>query len=391
MFSHLPYWPKVYLQTGLIAFAIAAAAMPIAIILLRSMGVVDPVCKDKLHRKPTPRGGGIIIFVAFAVAVLLPNYRDNPMKGVVLGAFICLIVGAIDDFRGGIPAVFKFITLVIVTFVMARYGVCLRIFNWYPLDLLVTILWVVGMTSAFNGLDNMDGLAGGVAAIVCAMFLIIAVQDFALVGTENEKSWFGLLAAGMVGATLGFLVYNFKPARIFMGDSGSFFLGFTIAALSVMGEWGENPVTDWTIPLLILAVPLFDFSYIIIARIIRRETRSLRAIIEHCAMDHLSHRLCWIGFSQRNAVLFIYVITLTLGITGILLRKSLDVSDSFLALLQGFAVVFIVIILMATAARRHSDYILEEATRLYEQMKETRNAQQQLEFPQFPPKSKRSE
>ena len=107
-----------------------------------------------------------------------------------------------------------------------------------------------------------------------------------------------------------------------MGDAGSFFLGFTLAALGVMGEWTENRLISCAIPVLILGVPLFDFTYILIARILRGETRTLRSIIDHCAPDHLSHRLLWIGFRQRTAVFFIYLISITLGVSGILLRNS---------------------------------------------------------------------
>jgi len=246
------------------------------------------------------------------------------------------------------------ITLIGVTLVMSRFGVRLNLFRAYPhVDLILTVLWIVGVTSAFNALDNMDGLAAGLAAIVSAVYLVIAAQAFLRVGTENEFSWVGLLAAGLLGANLGFLVYNFKPARIFMGDSGSFFLGFTLAALGVMGEWTETRVISCTIPVLILGIPIFDFAYIIVARILRGETRTIRQVIEHCALDHLSHRLTWMGFSQRQAVLFIYVAAIAMGITGILLRNSGSLLDSALGLAQGLAIVMIIMVLMAEAAHRH--------------------------------------
>ncbi|MBN2308793.1 MAG: undecaprenyl/decaprenyl-phosphate alpha-N-acetylglucosaminyl 1-phosphate transferase [Candidatus Hydrogenedentes bacterium] len=365
MFTDLHFQARVLIQTAVLAFALAALGMPAAIVLLRKLGVVDEVAEHKIHKKPTPRGGGIVIFLAFAIAVLIPNYRDTSMNGVIIGSFICLLVGAVDDFRGGIPAVWKFLTLLVVTGILFHYDVKLNLFKSFPpLDWAFTVLWIVGVTSAFNGLDNMDGLAGGVAAIASTMFLVIALQTFLAVGTESSMSWFGLLSAGLIGANLGFLVYNFRPARIFMGDSGSFFLGFTLAALGVMGEWTENRIISCTIPVLILGVPIFDFAYILIARVLRGETRTIRQIIEHCAPDHLSHRLVWIGFSQRKAVLFIYLIAASMGATGILLRNSKAVLDSLLGLTQGLAIVAIVVILMSTAARRHVGYIHEEVAKL---------------------------
>ena len=378
MFPTLHYWTRTYIQTALLSFFLSAVLMPVAIWLLRRFRFLDPVSEEKLHAQPVPRGGGVVIFIAFAVAVLLPNYRENPMKGILIGAFICLLVGAADDFLGGISARFKFITLVAVTLIMAYFGVYIHLFPWYPVNIVVTVLWIVGVTSAFNGTDNMDGLASGIAVIVAAMFFLIALDMFWMTGTENRLSWFGLLSVGLIGANLGFLLYNFKPAKIFMGDSGSFFLGFTLAALSVMGEWASNPLIACTIPVLILGVPLFDFAYILITRIIKGETRTLRAVIEHCALDHLSHRLCWIGFSQRKAVLFIYFLCIALGVTGILLRNSARPLDSALAIMQGIIILFIVVILMATAASRHMRYIHEESARLAEWSKD---APHQLRLP----------
>lgn len=355
------YWPRIYLMVGVTSFIIAAVAMPIAIAIFRRIGMMDAVSPNKIHTQPVPRGGGVIIFLAFAVAVLLPDYRSSGMNGIMLGAFICLVVGALDDYIGGIPGFYKLITLTIVTLILWQFGVRLNVFNNDLLDIFFTLLWIVGVTSAFNGIDNMDGLASGIAAIIACMFFVIAVQAHQATGTETSLSWFGMLAAGLIGANLGFLVYNFNPARIFMGDSGSFFLGFTLAALGVMGEWTENRLISCSIPVLILGVPLFDFAYIIIARIVRGETRTLRDVIDHCAPDHLSHRLTWIGFNHRRAVLFIYLITLALGVSGILLRNSDSLFDSQLALFQGLAIIAIVIILMAAAARAHRAAATREA------------------------------
>jgi UDP-GlcNAc:undecaprenyl-phosphate GlcNAc-1-phosphate transferase len=363
MFENLHYQLRLYIRAGATAFVLAAVLTPILIFILRRLNVMDDVIKGKLHDRPVPRGGGIAIFVAFAVAVLLPNYRDNPMKGVMLGSFICMVVGAIDDFRG-VSAVIKLLTLFGVTLVMSYFGVRVTLTGYAVPDLGITLLWIVGVTSAINGIDNMDGLASGISAIVSMMFLAIAVEAFYVAGTEHSLTWFGLLAAGLLGANLGFLIFNFRPAHIFMGDAGSFFLGFTLAALGVMGQWNDNRIIAATIPVLILGVPIADFAYIIVARVLRGETRSLRSIIEHCALDHLSHRLIWIGFTQRKAVLFIYLICLALGVTGILLRSANTLGATVLALLQGLAILTIVGVLMAAVKNRHLCMMQQEIARL---------------------------
>ncbi len=354
MFFALPSWPVVYLYTGAMAFVLAAFSMPPAVALLRRFNVLDRVTDGKIHTHPTPRGGGIVIFLAFAIAVLLPDYRDNPMKGVLLGSFICLIVGALDDLRGGVPAVMKLVALTWATLIMSLFGVQLSLTGFYPLDLFLTWLWIVGVTSAFNGIDNMDGLASGVAVIVSGMYLAIALDAHYAAGTETSLSWFGLLASGLVGANLGFLLYNFKPAKVFMGDSGSFFLGFTLAALGVMGEWADSRIVACTIPVLILAVPIFDFTYILVARVFKGQTRTIREVIEHCAPDHLSHRLVWLGFTQRRAVMFIYLMAFVLGLSGIMLRNSTRGFDSAIGLIQGLCVVALIVTLMLTAEGRQA-------------------------------------
>ena len=143
MYDPLPAWPTLYIYTGLIAFVLSAFLMPFGIRILRKMNIMDQVSVEKIHTAPVPRGGGIIIFIAFAIAVLIPDYRDNPMKGVLMGAFLCLVVGAIDDIRGGVPAVIKVGVLVVGTIIMSSFGVQLHLFNNYPLDLVFVLVGCV--------------------------------------------------------------------------------------------------------------------------------------------------------------------------------------------------------------------------------------------------------
>ncbi len=360
----LTYWPSTYVRVFFTALAVSVVCMPIAIFALRRLNIMDAVAANKIHDRPIPRGGGFVIFLAFAVAVILPGYRSHPFDGVLIGAFICLIVGGLDDLTGGkIPGLWKLLTLMVVTAILHRFGVRLHMFHSQTLDMLFTLVWIVGVTSAFNGSDNMDGLAGGIAIIVSAAYLFIAMQAWLVARTETSLAWFGMLAAGLIGANIGFLLFNFKPAKIFMGDSGSFFLGFMLAALGVMGEWSENRIVSCIVPILILGVPLFDFAYIIIARVVKGETRTVIAVINHCAPDHLSHRLTWMGFTQRQAVFIIYLISLTLAASGILVRNSKNYLDSALGIVQGFAILAIVVILMAIANRRREAQRVEAERR----------------------------
>lgn len=361
--DELGYWPRTYVYVGLAAFALSAILMPMAISLMRRYGWVDPVEEGKIHHRPVPRGGGVVMWAAFVVAVLLPGYRSDAMNGVLLGSMLCMLTGAVDDFVVRIPGFYKLGVLFIVTLILSWYGVRTGLTGIAWVDTLVTLLWIAGVTSAFNGADNMDGAAGGIAGMVCGFFFLIALQ--AELGARNETSlaWFGMLAIALVGVCCGFLLFNSKPARIFMGDSGSLFLGYMLAALSVMGEWAEEAWLAALIPVLILGVPLFDFGYVLITRIWRGETRTLRSVIDHCAPDHLSHRLVLMGFSQRKAVFFIYLFCFALGATGVLIRNSSSTFDGILALAQGFVILAMIIGLMAAADLRQRIWLREEVLR----------------------------
>lgn len=361
--KELGYWPQTYLFVGLAAFACTAIAMPMAIALMRRFQFVDLPEEGKIHARPVPRGAGVIMWCAFAAAVLLPDYRSHAMNGVLIGSFLCMLTGAVDDFIIRIPGFYKLAVLFLVTLILSWFGVRTSLFHIPWLDTLVTLLWIAGVTSAFNGADNMDGAAGGIAAMVCGCFFVIALQAELTSRYETSLAWFGMLAIALVGVCAGFLLYNWKPAKAFMGDSGSLFLGFMLAALSVMGEWTEEAWLSALVPVLILGVPLFDFAYVLLTRIVRGETRTLRSVIDHCAPDHLSHRLVLMGFSQRKAVLFIYVFCFALGATGVLIRNSSGLFDGVLAVLQGVAILAMILGLMAAVDMRQRNWLKDEVNR----------------------------
>lgn len=303
---------NIYLRVFLVALFASYLGTPIIRDIARRLKILDYPNSRKSHSVPVPRGGGIAIYGAYALAVVLTLWYSNPLKGIVIGGFIVLLVGIFDDLRGGIPAPVKFITLIIISYIVTRYGVILNLFQNVYLDSFLTILWIAGITSAFNAIDNTDGLASGVALIACLFYFIIA--------SYTRQWWLGMLSIGLVGSNLGFLRYNIRKASIFMGDSGSFFLGFTIAAIAVMGEWTESTFRSCFIPILILGVPIFDMSFIVIRRRLRGITHNVIEDLTHCAKDHLSHQLMKMGFSRGKAVLFIYLMAMCLGILALLVK-----------------------------------------------------------------------
>lgn len=334
-------WPKQYLLTFLYALLLSYAATVLVAMMARKLGIMDRPGKGKIHKVAVPRLGGLAIFLAFVLGAMWGARGTLPEKGVLLGGGLVFIIGAIDDIRR-VPATVKLLSLVAATLILSRYGVLLEVFRNYPLDLILTVIWVVGVTSAFNGLDNMNGLAAGIAFLAAACYFFVGVQT-------HQYSW-SLLSVALMGSTVGFLRHNFKPGRIFMGDSGSFFLGFTLAAMGVMGGWSTNPVKASIIPILVLGVPIFDLSYVVVARRGSNITHGLREMITFCGADHFSHRLVALGLSERKAVLFIYLVAACVGMGAVVMRNARPM-DAILLLTQ-FVMVFLIIIILMLLGRR---------------------------------------
>jgi UDP-GlcNAc:undecaprenyl-phosphate GlcNAc-1-phosphate transferase len=180
----------------------------------------------------------------------------------------------------------------------------------------------------------MDGLATGIASIVSLMFFIVAFS--------SGQWWFGLLSCALLGATLGFLPFNVHPAKIFIGNGGSLFLGFTLGTIAVMGEWSESRFIALTIPLLILAIPIFDILYVVILRYRQGLTPTLPEIINYCGKDHLSHRLLRLGFRQRGVVILLYILSLCLGLGAIMLKVEMNAYDAAILIVQAAMIILIV-------------------------------------------------
>jgi UDP-GlcNAc:undecaprenyl-phosphate GlcNAc-1-phosphate transferase len=194
----------------------------------------------------------------------------------------------------------------------------------------------VGITNAFNFLDGLDGLATGLVIISSLVFFIIALQ--------TNQSYLGYLTVVLAGSALGFYPYNFHPARIFLGDSGSQFLGFCLASFAVMGKWSQHNVSVCLIvPVLVLGVFIFDITYISAARIIQGKITNLRTWIEYVGKDHLHHRLLNLGFTQLQTIFLIYLISLCLGLGAIAITGVLG---HFILVLQAFAIFTILTVLM---------------------------------------------
>jgi len=349
-------------------FVISAALVPPVRLLARRWGVLDPPGHRKVHPAPVPRIGGIAIFAAL-VAVVSAGYAVAPALGelmstslrpsselsilrdvrlvgtkllaLILGASIAFLSGLLDDVFGArFPAWAKAAGQVLAALVLIAADVRISFLPQEWMNAVVTLLWLVGITNAFNLLDNMDGLSAGVAFVASGMLLLNA-------WTLGEM-FISLILAAFMGSLLGFLVYNFNPASIFMGDCGSLFIGYMMGSLTLLERYTSNAASTLfpiLMPVVILAVPILDTATVVLIRI--REKRPIYVGDSR----HLSHRLVSLGFSQRAAVLFIYLVTFCLGLGAAALADA-GVLQSLLIVLQCLSFVALLLILMFFERRR---------------------------------------
>lgn len=292
----------IYILVFASALALAAAGTPLLRHLAPRLGFLDRPAARKLHQSPVPLLGGMAIYAAFIATLIIFGQQFNvtQLVSIFIGATLVSFMGLWDD-RRSLPAGAKLLGQVLAAGILLISDVHIALFEFPLLNWLATLIWVVGITNAMNLLDNMDGLSAGVAAIAAGFFLLLAAG--------SGQYLVGGLAAALLGACIGFLIYNLNPAQIFMGDSGSLFIGFVLAALGIKLRFPNNvTAVTWMIPVLVLGLPIFDTTLVIISRL-RRGVNPLTSP----GKDHISHRLADRGLSRREAVLTLYVACGLLG------------------------------------------------------------------------------
>jgi UDP-GlcNAc:undecaprenyl-phosphate GlcNAc-1-phosphate transferase len=294
------------------ALVFAVGGTPLMRYLAPYLGVIDQPSARKVHLKPTPRMGGVAIFSAVMLALIFLQDERNfdQFVSILIAASWMSFLGLWDD-RWGVRPVFKLLGQLAGALFLVVNGIQVLLPFFPPwADVAVTLLWLVGITNAFNLLDNMDGLSSGIAAIAAAFFLLMS--------TFSGQYLVGALAAAVLGACIGFLIYNYNPASIFMGDSGSLFLGFLLAAVGIKLRFPDNVTfVTWMIPPLVLSVPLFDTTLVSISRL-RRGLNPLTTP----GKDHVSHRLVATGMTQREAVLTLYLVAGALGLVAVFVTRA---------------------------------------------------------------------
>jgi UDP-GlcNAc:undecaprenyl-phosphate GlcNAc-1-phosphate transferase len=336
---------------ALVAFAVAAALTPLAGAFARHIGAVDDLKERGLSKRNTPLLGGLAIFGGALVAGLLFLPDNQRTEGILAGAALITLVGAIDDVRD-LPPYVKLAGQIAAATILVTSGVQVETFTAPFVHRVVlgdlggplTVVALVLLMNVVNFSDGIDGLAAGVCAIAAAAFSVIAF--------DLSRNTAGILAAIVCGAALGFLLFNFHPASVFMGDCGSNLLGLLLGAVIIEGTLKTNALIALVGPLVVLAVPFLDTGFVVAKRI------KYGRPIYRGDSNHFHHRFYRIGYSQRRSVLYLYAWTLIMAGNAIALR-FIPYSESSGALNAGWAALMGALLLVGVAASVYLVYVLE--------------------------------
>lgn len=297
-----------YFVVFILSFALCFIFIPVAMKIAYKFNILDrPINKLKKHIKPVPYLGGAAMYFSFVIVIILSkiflHQTIHGVIGILIGCSMMFVVGLIDDIRNLSPHIKLFFQF-LAGLVLLKVNLHIRFMDENILNYILTILWIIGVTNSFNIIDIMDGLSGGIAAVASIAFFIVAF----LAGRVNDM----LPAAALAGIVLAFLIFNVPPAKIFMGDAGSLFIGFLLATLALNGGYSRVNNIAVLSPILILGVPIFDTFLVMFIRIAKGR------LPIYGSDDHLAQRLVMIGFSKPRAVLFLVLLSVILSFVAIM-------------------------------------------------------------------------
>lgn len=333
----------------LFSAALSASLTPLSRLIAFHFGALDRPGGHKIHKEPTALLGGIPILFGFVLPLLVNGIFTCELTAIVLAALVLFVVGAVDDVRNT-PASWKLAIQVVLAIGLNICGVRLTIlpessaFGLLFNGILSTV-WIVGITNAMNFFDGMDGLATGLGGIIAFFLALVAHR----MGTPFE----GWASLAMLGSCAGFLPYNFRPgkrATIFLGDAGSTVIGFVLASLAIYTSWDDlKPVVSIASPLLIFGLLILDMCYITLFRIIQGNVRNFRQWIDYVGHDHLHHRIASVLGGTAQSVFFIYILSICLGLSALLL-PHLPIGDAYILLAQA-ALIFLMVSVLERKGR----------------------------------------
>jgi UDP-GlcNAc:undecaprenyl-phosphate GlcNAc-1-phosphate transferase len=340
---------KAFLLPFIVPLFLSLLLTPLARRIGIRWGIMDIPAQRRVHTVPTPKTGGWAIFISFIISAILFTKLQGEILGLLIAASFIFVVEIWDDTKE-LPAVLKLVSQIAASIIPIVFGVTIIIFPdnvWgNALNYALTVIWLVGITNAINFIDGMDGLAPGLSIIFALLFSVVFLQ----------MGWFHIIPICLliIGSCVGFLPYNFrgeKGATIFLGDTGSNFIGFIIASLAVLAEWSEMMLLpSLAAPVLIFAVVIYDMAYINVRRIVMKEVGGLRELLEYTGKDHLHHRLHYLLGSKTKTVLTIYLLAIALGMNALLIKLAPDYF--WVLLLQAVVILSFATILEIAASRR---------------------------------------
>ncbi len=358
----MPVVRDYFLQAGwrwahvmLLSFGVSFSLNPVVSKIARRFQILDHPGERKLHQKATPLLGGACVFIGFLTALLVNGIFSLRFAAILAASLLLFIVGVVDDYRE-VAAGLRLMVQLVCTALVISSGIVLRVipteFGTFALvgNIVLTVFWIVGITNAMNFFDGMDGLAAGLGAVIAFFLGVVAFQ--------TAQPFVGWIAVAVMGSCLGFLPYNFKPkgdAVMFLGDAGSNVIGFVLASLAVFGDWAQgNPVVALVSPLLIFWILIFDMVHITVERIASGKVLNFRQWIAYVGKDHLHHRLAQAMGGRKKSVLFIYLLSLCLGISAVVLRYARPI-DAVLLVFQAVIMVALITILERRGRRANAD------------------------------------
>ena len=363
---HLSFYLTRILQAFVIGITVSWATAPLSIRIAYKYDIIDKPRDDRrVHNRPIPRFGGLSIFLGSMAAMIIPATMNSSIRIAMLGGFLMYLVGVADDIYDLKPMI-KFSAQVLTASLMFALGIRIRFINLMLAPLsngsqamiyfgeglayLITVLWIVGITNAVNLMDGLDGLAAGSTAIMSIALAYVAYIHGIRLGAMPVCIAFCAVAAGCIG----FLPYNFSPAKTFMGDGGALYLGYMIAVLSVISPRKRATFVGAIIPMLVLAVPIFDTVFAMLRRVFRHES------IMKADRGHLHHHLMAAGFGQRRSVLIMYGIVGIMGVAAVLISRELYIDALFLMVI---ALLYLGIIIVPRQPKKNLRKIITQDPR----------------------------
>lgn len=359
------YYLSKILGALLLSVGVAFLTCPVSIKIAERFGILDkPKDSRRVHSKAMPRFGGMAIFLGSMVALLIPAGMNANIKTAMIGGALMYFLGVVDDIRD-IKPVTKFVGQVLIASLMYAMGIRITfISNFFGsasqdahanvilsagVGYIITVLWIVGITNAVNLMDGLDGLAAGSVAIMSLSLAYIAYIHGSRLGSMPVC----IALVAVAGGCIGFLPFNFSPAKTFMGDGGALYLGYMIAVLSVISPLKQATVVGALIPMLTLAVPIFDTAFAMLRRALKHES------IMHADKGHLHHHLMAAGFGQRRSVLIIYGIVGIMGVVAVLISRGLYKDAAFLGMI---ALLYLGIIIVPKRTKKGVKRIITQDT-----------------------------